>query len=46
MMRLLVDHFLSTAASMGSPGMEGDRVDSYDVLALHHDGSTSVWASY
>jgi len=31
----------------GSPGMEvpGGRKDNYDVLAIHHDGSTSVYAS-
>lgn len=32
---------------LGSPGMEsGDRRQSYDVLALHQDGSTSVFQSY
>jgi hypothetical protein len=32
---------------IGSPGMEqGFRVDSYDVLLVHPDGRTSVYASY
>lgn len=32
---------------VGSPGMEmGDRKDSYNVLAIGRDGSTSVFASY
>ncbi len=30
---------------MGSPGMEGPRRDSYDVLALQENGKTSVFAS-
>ena len=29
---------------MGSPGMEGPRKDPYDVLLLHRDGSTSIFA--
>lgn len=31
---------------MGSPGMEGNRVDPYDVIAFHKDGSRSVFASH
>lgn len=32
---------------IGSPGMEqGDRVDSYDVIAFERDGKTSVYASF
>jgi hypothetical protein len=31
---------------MGSPGMEGSRVDAYDVMAFQKDGSRSVYASY
>ncbi|HUF09315.1 MAG TPA: DUF411 domain-containing protein [Rhodothermales bacterium] len=32
---------------IGSPGMEqGDRVDSYDVVAFDKNGKTSVYASY
>jgi hypothetical protein len=32
---------------IGSPGMEeGDRVDPYEVLLVHEDGSTSVYARY
>ena len=30
---------------MGSPGMEGPRRDSYDVLALEENGKTSIFAS-
>lgn len=30
---------------MGSPGMEGNRVDSYDIIAFQKDGSRSVYAS-
>lgn len=30
---------------MGSPGMEGHRVDSYDILAFQKDGSRAVFAS-
>lgn len=29
---------------MGSPGMEGDRKDPYDVLLFQKDGTTSVYA--
>jgi len=29
---------------MGSPGMEGNRQDSYDVVAWSKDGKTSVYA--
>ncbi|MEN8175496.1 MAG: DUF411 domain-containing protein [Pseudomonadota bacterium] len=29
---------------MGSPGMEGPRRDNYSILAMQHDGSTSVYA--
>ena len=33
---------------IGSPGMEveGQQADSYDVLLIHNDGSTSIWASH
>ena len=32
---------------IGSPGMEqGDRIDPYDVLLVHEDGTTSVYAHY
>jgi hypothetical protein len=32
---------------IGSPGMEmGDKTQPYEVLAVHRDGSTSVFASY
>ena len=32
---------------IGSPGMEqGDRVDPYEVLLVHEDGSTTVYAKY
>ena len=32
---------------IGSPGMEqGDRVDPYEVLLVHEDGGTSVYATY
>ncbi len=32
---------------IGSPGMEsGDRVDPYEVLLVHEDGTTSVYAKY
>ena len=32
---------------IGSPGMEqGDRVDPYEVLLVHEDGSTSVYATH
>ncbi|AMN45698.1 hypothetical protein ACG33_00960 [Steroidobacter denitrificans] len=32
---------------IGSPGMEiGDRVDSFEVLLVHQDGSTSVYGRY
>ena len=32
----------------GSPGMEveGQPADNYDVLLIHHNGSTSIWASH
>lgn len=30
---------------MGSPGMEGSRVDSYDIMAFKKDGSRSIYAS-
>jgi len=30
---------------MGSPGMEGPRKDSYDILALEENGKTSIFAS-
>ena len=30
---------------MGSPGMEGPRKDSYDILAIEVDGKTSIFAS-
>lgn len=30
---------------MGSPGMEGARVDAYDILAFQKDGTRSVYAS-
>ena len=33
---------------MGSPGMEvvGQPADNYDVLLIHSDGTTSVWATH
>jgi hypothetical protein len=32
---------------VGSPGMEmGDRVDPYEVLLVHEDGTTSVYSRY
>jgi hypothetical protein len=32
---------------IGSPGMEsGDRIDPYEVLLVHDDGTTSVYAKY
>jgi hypothetical protein len=32
---------------IGSPGMEqGDHVDPYEVLLVHEDGTTSVYATY
>ena len=33
---------------IGSPGMEveGREADNYDVLLIHNDGTTSVWASH
>jgi hypothetical protein len=31
---------------MGSPGMEGSRVDRYDVLAFDRSGGTRVFASH
>jgi hypothetical protein len=33
---------------IGSTGMEveGQQADSYDVLLIHNDGSTSIWASH
>jgi hypothetical protein len=31
---------------MGSPGMEGERVDSYDVLAFDESGGETIFASY
>lgn len=35
---------------LGSPGMDGpaydNRQDPYDVLLIHHDGSTTVFSSY
>ena len=36
------------AMPVGSPGMEveGVEADSYDVLLINKDGSTSIWASY
>ena len=30
---------------MGSPGMEGSRVDKYDIVAFQKDGTHSVFAS-
>lgn len=30
---------------MGSPGMEGPNPQTYDVVALHADGTTSVYAT-
>ena len=30
---------------MGSPGMEGSRVDNYDIVAFKKDGSRSVYES-
>ncbi len=30
---------------MGSPGMEGSRVDNYDIIAFQKDGTRSVFAS-
>ena len=30
---------------VGSPGMEGPNPVEYEVMALHHDGSTSVYAT-
>lgn len=34
------------AMPMGSPGMEGDRKDTYDVLLIDRDGSTRHYARY
>ena len=35
------------AMPIGSPGMEsGDRIDPYEVLLVHEDGTTSVYAKY
>jgi len=34
------------AMPMGSPGMEGDRKDPYDVLLVKNDGRTSVYKQY
>jgi hypothetical protein len=35
------------AMHIGSPGMEsGDHLDPYEVLLVHEDGSTSVYARY
>lgn len=31
---------------MGSPGMEGSRVDRYDVLALHKDKTVTLFSRY
>ena len=31
---------------MGSPGMEGGRVDSYSVLAVEHDSSINIFSRY
>lgn len=31
---------------MGSPGMEGDRKDAYDVLLVHGDGSYKTYQHY
>lgn len=31
---------------VGTPGMEGDYRESYDVLAISHTGETSVYSSY
>jgi hypothetical protein len=30
---------------MGSPGMEGSRVDSYNVMSFDKSGATKVYAS-
>jgi hypothetical protein len=34
------------AMPMGSPGMEGDRKDPYDVLLVKENGSTAVYKHY
>ena len=34
------------AMPMGSPGMEGDHKDSYDVLVINRDGSSETYAHY
>lgn len=31
---------------MGSPGMEGNRKDKYEVLAIGHDGKTKTYAKH
>ncbi|MBW2392852.1 MAG: DUF411 domain-containing protein [Deltaproteobacteria bacterium] len=31
---------------MGSPGMEGPHPEPYDVLAVDHDGKTTIWSSH
>ena len=49
--RLLKDRPLARglvvpAMPMGSPGMEGDRRDPYEVLLVNRDGSTHTYARY
>jgi hypothetical protein len=49
--RLLKEHpsakgLVVPAMPMGSPGMEGDHKDSYDVLLINRDGSTHTYAHY
>ena len=31
---------------MGSPGMEGSRVDNYDVIAIKEGGEATIYSSY
>lgn len=31
---------------IGSPGMEGPNPEPYDVLAVDHDGKTTIWSSH
>lgn len=40
-----IDGITVPGMPMGSPGMEGDRVDNYDIIAFRKDGKRAVYAS-
>ena len=44
--KLQIDGLAVPGMPIGSPGMEGARKDSYDVLTFQNNGETTVYASY